>query len=306
MTQPFDVTLKHILQSHPHDCLRLVGLPTSAAIEVIDADLATVMAEADKVFHIKDRRPWLMHFAFQVNYDAALPDRLLRYNVLLKNRHDLPVRSVVMLLRPKADGPAMSGIVRHAIDDERYLEFNYRVFRLWQQPVEELLAGGIGTLPLAPLAAVAKPQLPAVIRRVKQRVSTETTPGDEALFWTTMYVLMGLHYDEALTGELLGGMRAMEESVTYQAIIRKGKVEGKIEGKAEGEIAEAQRILLLMAVDAFGEPDAATRTAIHRIEDRERLEALIRSVPTAGSWQELLAKPRRVTRGQGKSRSPKR
>ena len=57
VAQPFDITLKHFLESHPADCLRLVGLPTAAPIDVIDADLSTVIAEADKVFWIKDRLP---------------------------------------------------------------------------------------------------------------------------------------------------------------------------------------------------------------------------------------------------------
>lgn len=308
MSQPFDVTLKHILESHPEDCLQLVGLSTTAPIEVIDADLATVMAEADKVFHIKDRQPWLMHFEFQASYDADLPQRMLRYNVLLKNRHRLPVRSVVILLRPKADGPQMSGVVRHMLGDEQYLEFKYRAFRLWQQPVESILAGGIGTLPLAPLAQVKGPQLPGVIRRMEERVTKEATPSEEATLWTATYVLLGLRFDESVISELLRGVRDMEESVTYQAIIRKGEAKGKAEGKAEGEINEARRILLIVGTDAFGEPEATMTAAIHQIADRERLETLIKSVRNVTSWQELLAKPRSQRRnGEKRKRSgPKR
>ncbi len=123
MSQPFDITLKHILEAHPADFLRLVGLPTEAPIEVIDADLATVRPEADKVFRICEKPAWLMHFELQTSYDAQLPERMLQYNVLLKVRHGLPVRSVVVLLRPKADGAEMSGVVRHAVGGQQYLEF---------------------------------------------------------------------------------------------------------------------------------------------------------------------------------------
>src|SRR4051794_17672715 len=115
MAQPFDITLKHALEAHPADWLRLVGLPTTAPIDVIDADLATVTAEADKVFRVRERPAWLMHFEVQVSYDADLPRRMLRYNVLLNHRHLLPVRSVAILLRTKADGPAMTGTVRHTL-----------------------------------------------------------------------------------------------------------------------------------------------------------------------------------------------
>src|SRR2546430_5276761 len=35
----------------------------------------------------------------------------------------------------------------------KYLEFNYGVVRVWQEDVQQFLNGGIGTLPLAPLAS---------------------------------------------------------------------------------------------------------------------------------------------------------
>ena len=195
MAQPFDVTLKHLLEAHPADCLRLVDLPTNAPIDVIDADLATVSAEADKVFRVGEPWPWLMHFELQVSYDAELPQRMLRYNVLLKNRHRLAVRSVVLLLRPKADGPEMTGVVRHTLADELYLEFRYRAVRVWQKPVETILAGGIGALPLAPLADVGPGTLPSVIDRMKERLQSEVSPSEEAVLWTATYLLLGLQYN---------------------------------------------------------------------------------------------------------------
>src|SRR5438874_956004 len=138
---------------------------------------------------------------------------------------------------------------------------------LWitrRSKIDESLAGGVGTLPLAPLAAVKEPELPAVIRRMKERVSAEAPPGEEAVLWTATYVLMGLRYDEALADELLRGVLAMEESVTYQAIIRKGKAEGRAEGEAKGRAEGAQRILVRIGTKALGNPDAETTAAIAR------------------------------------------
>jgi predicted transposase YdaD len=279
MAKPYDITLKHILEAHPADCLQLVGLPTTAPIDVIDADLATVMAEADKVFRIKDWPPWLMHFELQSSYDPDLPQRMLRYNVLLKHRHGLPVHSVVILLRPQADGREMTGVLRETLAGKQYLEFQYRVFRIWQEPVDKVLADGVGTLPLAPLAAVEKSELPAVVQRMKKRFSAEVTPSEEAVFWTETFILMGLRYERNLAHELMKGVREMEDSVTYQEIIRKG------------EFKEAQRILFITGSDAFGAPDAAAKAAIAALVDRERLEELIRRVRKVKSWQELLGKP---------------
>jgi predicted transposase YdaD len=301
MAQPFDITLKHILESHPADCLRLVGLPTGARIDVIDADLATVSAAADKVFRVNDKLPWLMHFELQVGYDADLPRRMLRYNVLLNSRHGLPVRSVGILLRSRADGPEMTGMVRLTLADEQYLEFKYRVVRVWQMSAEAILSGGVGTLPLAPLTNVSRPDTPAVIRRMEERIRAEVSPSEAATLWTATWVLMGLRYDRSVAGELLKGVRAMEESDTYQAIIEKGEAKGRADGIAEGRAEEARRILLRLGTKVFGVPDAATKGSIATIVNPEQLEVLIERVPEVKTWRELLGKPR-APRRNGRKR----
>jgi predicted transposase YdaD len=221
----------------------------------------------------------------------------LKYNVLLKDRHDLPVRSAVILLRPKADGPEMTGVVRHKVDGEQYLEFRYRVIRIWQKPVEAVFAAGIGALPLAPLAQVEKSELPAIIQRMKERIAAERPLPEEGTLWAETLVLLGLRYDRALAHELLKGVRGMEESVTYQEIIEKGM--------AKGEANEARRILLRVGTKAFGTPDEATQAAIAEIRDREQLEALAERVLEVKNWHELLAKPR-AARRNGKRRKSQR
>jgi len=57
MSKPFDVTLKHLVEAYAADCLDFVGLRTSQPVDVIDADLSTVMAEADKVIRVHDPSP---------------------------------------------------------------------------------------------------------------------------------------------------------------------------------------------------------------------------------------------------------
>jgi hypothetical protein len=231
---------------------------------------------------------------------------MLWYNVLLNYRHGLPVRSVAMLLRPKADGPAMTGQVRHAVADEQYLDFRYRIVRIWQLPVDTILAGGVGTLPLAPLASVSKSELPAVLLRMEERISAGVPPAEKAVLWTEAFLLMGLHYDPETARELLKGVRAMEESLTYQWIVEKGMAQGMEKGKAEGlaqgmtkgAAEEAQRILLRMGTKEFGAPDAATNAVIAAMDDRDRLEALIERVGEVKSWQELLAPPSRRRNGR--------
>jgi hypothetical protein len=67
----------------------------------------------------------------------------------------------------------------------------------------------------------------------------------------------------------------MEESATYQAIVRRGRTE------------EARRTLLFQGEAKFGPPDAATQAAIEALNDLPQLEELLLRLIRVGSWQEL-------------------
>jgi predicted transposase YdaD len=201
----------------------------------------------------------------------------------LEKRHDLPVRSVLVLLRPGAQLSVLSGDYQRALPGSAtpYRTFRYEVLRVWEMPVERLLSGGIGTLPLAPISAVAATELPDVLRRVKRKLSNHPDRGLVARLWTAVYVLMGLRYEQALVEQLLQGVMGMKESVTYQAIIA--------EGKAEGAIEELRKVLLSLGEEQFRAPAPAwAAKALARIDSLERLETLARQVLHAKSWAELL------------------
>ncbi len=70
------------------------------------------------------------------------------------------------------------------------------------------------------------------------------------------------------------GCRTCRDSTTYQAILEEGRQDGVI----EGQISEARRLLLMLGVNRFGEPDEATRVAFEAIGDVERLERMIQRI----------------------------
>ncbi len=82
----------------------------------------------------------------------------------------------------------------------------------------------------------------------------------------------------------------MEESVTYQAIGRRGRWEGE------------RRMLLLQGKTKFGPPSAAVRAALESVNDVAQLEKLGVRLMNAGSWEELLGpRPRRNGRRRSKT-----
>lgn len=188
----------------PADWLAYAGLPR-LPVAVIPAELSTVTAAADEVLRVEDIEPWLAHFEFLSSYSRELPRRLPRDSVLLDWRHNLPVRTILVLLRPEADGPTITGTVERVRPGGRsYLTFEYEIVRAWQKPVEEILAGGLSTLPMAPVADVPPAMLPGVIRRMEDRIEQEAPREQAGVLWTAAFVLMGLRYSRVRGGSAAG------------------------------------------------------------------------------------------------------
>jgi hypothetical protein len=256
------------------------------AVEILDANLSTVTAEVDKVVRIGGTTPWLAHLEFQSSYDATIGERIVRYNAMLHLQYRLPVASVLVLLRPAASGPATNGVYRVAHPDAPpYLNFSYTVRRVWREPAEDLLAGALGTLPLAPLGAVRRAALPGVLHAMDRRFAEEATHAEAERLRMVTYTLLGLRYPPAVVDQLMPGLQAMRDSSTYQAILDEGRVEGRAEGRVEGE----RRLLLLVGEGRFGPPDDVTQTRLGAIEDADAIERLARRLLTVSSWAELLS-----------------
>ena len=281
----FDATLKTMLEAGPADWPRLLGLPGSD-VDVIDADASTVTGAADKVLRVNGPNPYILHLEFQAGPDASKPRKLNLYNAILEDRTGLPVQTAFILLRPKAVLRAYNGVYQRTIPDriEPYRTFRYDVMRVWEIPPEQLLCG-LGTLPLAPIGAVAESELPAVLREMKVRVGKKIPRSLVEQLWASAFVLMGLRYEPALVSRLTQEVLGMEESSTYQFIL------------SQGAVRELRKVLLRLGNVRFGEPAGAKAQAtLAKIEDLDRLENLSEKVLSANSWDELLALPSRKNR----------
>jgi predicted transposase YdaD len=296
---PFDPTLKALVETEPASWPALLGKPTGPT-QVIDADIATVSGAADKVLRVHADPPYLLHLEFVAGHDvAALPRKLHVRNGLLGERHELRVRSAVVLLHPGANSPQVTGLYQESFpDEEAYLTFRYQVLRVWLLDPKPLLRGGLPLLALAPISAVTEAELPGIIQEMKRRLSSRRARKQAPLVWAAAYVLLGLRYSPALATQLFRGVLSMRESSTYQAILEEGRQEGREEGLNEGKIAEARRVLRLQGDEAFGPPDAATAALIDQLDDLTRLEEFLKRVRIAANWQELLGPPEAGRRGK--------
>jgi predicted transposase YdaD len=285
MSKLFDSLTRSLLEKYPADWLNQLGLIHGEPVRVMNSDLSSVTAEADKVIRVEGPQPWLVHIELQAGYDRTLPRRLLRYNALLNVKHDLPVHTVAILLHPGADGPELTGVLRQQSPDGRCrLEFCYHLVRAWQWDTEAILAGGVGLLPLAPLSARELDQIPIIVERLKERVDPAAVTAEISELWTSAAVMAGLRFPWELIKHCFGGITAMRESSTIQAFIE----EGRRKGLEEGSAGEARRIIMRQGRIRFGEAGDAVRSRLEAISDLEQLELLGDRLLIVSSWDQLL------------------
>ena len=302
MIRPFDTTLKDLIEIAPADWVAFFGHPVDPAIvSVIDSDLATVATAADKVIRVADDSPWILHLEFQTSHDTLLPRRLLRYNALLQYQHECSVATVLILLRPEANGTNLTGELALTPPIGMPTLFRYTVLRVWERPPDDFLAGGIATLPLATISATTAADMPGVFARMRDRLKADADPPLTDRLWSASYILMGLRHPQALIDRLMQEVHAMEDSVTYQYLVNKGlamgearglekgRAEGEAKGLAVGKVEEAREMLLRIGTKRFGPPSPSTAAAIEAIRERKQIELYVDRALDAATWDDVFA-----------------
>jgi predicted transposase YdaD len=108
---------------------------------------------------------------------------------------------------------------------------------------------------------------------------------------------MGLKYDDALTEILLQGVMGMEDSVTYQAMVRRaiekgmreGLQAGRQEGVSTGRAIEARSVIRRIGTRQLGPIPVELSVKLEAIADPDQLDSLIDRVLVISSWKDLLS-----------------
>jgi len=285
MSYPFDATLKEILTQQAADLQLVFDLPAIEPTQSLNVDLSTLSAATDVALGFGDPVQEIADINFQSGPDPYVAARLHLYNAAFHLKYQVAVRSILVLLRAKADTSGLSGRLSYICGGKR-VRFEYDVVRLWKQPVRRFLEGGLGLLPLAPLCKMpADKPLADALREVVHEIDRRLTlSGDHAKsvrLMTAAYILTGLRIRKENVAGIYEGVRIMHESVAWDQI--------EEEGFVKGELA----VLMRLARKRFGEPDDKTLAALNAIQDRERVERMVERMTdlkvTVKSWKALLA-----------------
>ncbi len=288
MAKPFDTILKTLLDAHAEDWAAYlaarVGVPFGPVSDIA-TDLS-VSVQADKVFRIDGPTPALVHLEMESSSHLGVPLRLLRYNALLHHGTELPVHSVLMLLRPRANATDQTGeYTVPGADGHPYLRFRYHVVRVWEEPLARFLESRPGLAPLALLTNEAPADLPTAFDQFRDRLrQPDVPPNDLGDLVSAAFTLSGLRYTEDRYVHLFRELSmTLEDSTGYQWILRKGVT--------QGQLREASDLVRRLGGKRFGSPSAEAEVRLAAVTDLDRLHRITDRIFDAVSWDDLLSTP---------------
>ena len=241
MPGPFDNATKRLLREKPQHFVSWL-VPEGIFKRNLSVELKSRNIYADGLFSITvNELPALLHTEFQTGKDGLMAERLLEYSVLASSENNwLPVYTYVIYLRKNGDVPK-SPLIRRLPSGEEVHRFYYQVIEVAKISAKQLLQRGLlGLLPLLPLTdGGTQPEV------MQEAVSTLVDAREIELL-ALAYAFGGLvpgneAYDEWFKRSFAMLEDILEESWTYQEIVKKGLQKGMEKGLQKGREEERQQ-----------------------------------------------------------------
>ena len=217
----YDNICKYLAEQYPSEFFQWVLGEAPDDIQVLKTELSAEPIQADALSLLQSTNQ-ILHLEFQTlpQSEPPLPFRMLDYWVRLQRKYRCPIEQVVIFLKSTRSQMVFNNEFRDTNTWHRY-----RIIRLWEQDPQPLLANR-ALLPLATLARSNRPNL--LLEQVVAEVDRIEEQGQRGTLAACVDVLAGLRFEKELVRRLLSE-EIMEESVTYQDIIQKGRQRGKQE-----------------------------------------------------------------------------
>ena len=151
--------------------------------------------------------------------------------------------------------------------------FPCHVIRLWELPPDQFLT------------AVNQSDVPGMLNQIFARYRAEPVPDLRDKLFLGTYVLMGLRYNAEWVESLFKRAVGMEESSTYQLLIRRGEERGINKGRA----LNMRGVIHEFMGQRLGPIPPELNDRLEKLSDLAQLERMRNSILTASSWEELFA-----------------
>ena len=234
--------------------------PTELNVEPIRADSVMLLQSSNAILHTE----------FQTASDETMPFRMADYYLRLKRKFpERSIQQVVIYLKRTS-----SDLVRQTSYQTLVMTHQFRVIRLWEQPVEIFLSTP-GLLPYAVLSRASDKE--SVLARVVEELEQISDYREQSNLAAATSILAGLELEGQVIKRLMRSP-VMRESTMYQSILREGRAEGRAEGLEQGRTVGERSLVLKQLQRKLGSlsPELTTKVSALSLEELEALgEALL-------------------------------
>ena len=247
--------------------------PTELNVEPIRADSVMLLQSSTVILHTE----------FQTASDETMPFRMADYYLRLKRKFpEQTIQQVVIYLKK-----TNSNLVRQNRYVTPVMTHQFRIIRLWEEPVEIFLSTP-GLLPYAVLSRALNKE--SVLAQVVRELEQVADSREQSNLVAATSILAGLELEEQTIRQLIRSP-VMRESTMYQSILREGRAEGLEQGLIQGRTAGEKSLILKLLTRKLGtlSPNITTKVSVLSLERLESLgEALLdfTSVADLESWLE--------------------
>ncbi len=287
MAKPWDDSLKKLVQADPQAFVSWV-VPNASFTGARPLELKHWTLEVDALLGVQvNGQDMLLHLEFQTHNDPAMAERLLRYNVLARSEHRLPVLSCVIYLLGSGEA-STSPLSWMLPTDQEVLRFHYLSIELKALLPEEVMRTGLtGLLPLLPLTkngarreivetmfgrllAAKKVELVPIGYTLASLAFSRENPGDQDWLFRRFHEMHDI----------------LRETPIYQEILKEGREEGLEQGLQRGQLEALRQAVVEVVVERFPRLVRLTKKQVALIEDPEVLRHVLVKVSVAQSAEE--------------------
>ncbi len=237
----YDQALKRLL-TRAHDGVLALLAPELTWRGERSSELPAVARRADLVWEVEDPEGarGLLHIELQTEADDEMGERIADYMIRLWRRDHLPVRSMVIFLRPAAQLPASPFVIPWR--GQTSLSCAFDVVKMWEVPAERVLQTTYYDLwPLASLMAGASVERAVAI--AEQIAVAPLTQAERGELTGLLVVVSELRLRRREVLDALRRNPMIDELVRQSSLFELAMEEGEVKGKLEGERAMIQLVL---------------------------------------------------------------
>lgn len=246
---------KFLIEQYSSDFAAWLLGEAVSLIAINPTELNVEPIRADSVMLLQSRGAVILHTEFQTVGDETMPFRMADYYLRLKRKFPRQdIQQVVIYLKATS-----SELVRQTRYQTPVMTHQFRVIRLWEEPVEVFLSTP-GLLPYAVLSRASDKE--QVLARVVEELEQITDPREQRNLAAATSILAGLELEGQTIRQLMRNP-VMRESTMYQSILREGEERGERElilkqlnrkvGSLSPEIIARVSALSLERLEALGE-----------------------------------------------------